>query len=159
MKNVSRITALLIAVLMLCQFIPLAQAEEVNYVTFHVKLHRNVLFSRYSVQVYLDGRLIGTMKQGDQMTFGAYLTAGQHQLRFEGDKDGVSIRTWTLGELQNGTAVSCEIQTHRKRIDLESTSISLPTGTVIKPTEAPGILENQLVQGVVVQIVKYMISR
>ena len=157
MKNVSRITALVVAVLMLCQFIPLAQADEANYVTFHIKLHRNIVFSKYSVQVYLDGRLIGTMKQGDQMTFGAYLSGGQHQLRFEGDKEGVSVRTWTLGTLQDNTVVSCELQTHRKRIDLESTNIALPTGAVIQPTETPGILDHEIVQGVVIEIIRSMI--
>lgn len=89
--------------------------------TFNVSVHHNALFSQYGVTIYFDDVEVAYLNQGDALTFKAYMEADQtHVLRFDPDKEGVPDRIWTISNLQNGSALTCELQTKRDQVEIKS---------------------------------------
>lgn len=128
MKTFRKIVALLFCmILVTTHFTALADTNDPNvfYSTFNVTLHQNAAFSKYGVTVYFDDIEVAYLNQGDVLTFGAYMTDDQaHVLRFDPDKKGVSDRIWTISNLQNGSSLTCEIQTKRNQVKIKSQSLN-----------------------------------
>ena len=154
MKNLTRITAALLVLMLLCPLIPAAQADSGSYVTFHMNVRKNWMLSKYKVFVYLDNQMIGMMDQGDAMTFGAWLTSGMHTLRIEPAKSGAQACTWTLGALQSGTVITCTVHTKRKKVTLDDARVTLPDGKNVQGKADPDFWETAENAGKVLKIVR-----
>lgn len=140
MKLLKKMMALLFCVILVtCSCSALAENEtaaaatgEVIYALVNVQLHRNWALSTYGVTVYFDGIEITHLGQGDPLTFGAYMMRDQvHTLRFKADKAGVPDRCWTVSNLQNGSVLSCEIQSKRNQVRINDYSVSVDDHVVV----------------------------
>lgn len=155
MKKNIRILALVLSLLILAAAcIPAGMAEEnsgVIYGMFHLKLRRNLTLARYGVTVFFDGIEVGHVGQGEQITFGAYMREGaSHILLLRADESAVPDHEWTIASMQNGTAFTCKLKTHRHYIDIPETQISVNGTTVAKV--APDIEKMVKIGGTVVEI-------
>lgn len=129
MKSFKRIFSLLFCLILLAAQIPaFAESREpdVFYATFNISLRHNYIFSQYGVTVYLDDQKVAHMEQGDKLTFGAYMADDRmHTLRFDADKSGIQDRTWTIGNLQHGSVLTCDIRSKRDQIRIDKQDITL----------------------------------
>ncbi len=151
-KGLKRAIALAFcAILLTIQFSVAAVAEDVEvvYATIDIQLHKNWIKSKYDVTVYFDGIEVDTMIQGDLLTFGAYMRSGDmHELRFDAHKDGVPDRCWTIGNLQHGSALTCQIQTKRDQVKIREHSLSVDSKAVF--SVAPDIERQVRIAGTVI---------
>ena len=141
-------------ILIIVQISALAAGCEpsVFYTTFSVNLHYNRQLSTYGVTVYLDGVKVAHLDRGDVTTFGAFMTDDRtHELRFDADKQGVPDRVWTIGNLQNGSVLTCEIQSKRDQVKIRTYDMSVDSSTIISIT--PDIEREVKIAGTMVKMV------
>ena len=114
MKPIRRILSLLLcAALLTALFSSCALAEETVYTTVHLNMHRNRSFAKYGVTVQLDGKPVGHVGQGDQLTFGGYLSVGSpHVISLVPDKASVDTHYIVINSVQSGATVHFTVQTH-----------------------------------------------
>ena len=58
-----------------------------NLLTIDIKCDENLIFSRYDINVLLDGSYIGTISHGSSNTFDLKVSLGSHNIRFENVTD------------------------------------------------------------------------
>ena len=141
-------------ILITVQISALAAGSEpsVFYTTFSVNLHYNRQLSTYGVTVYLDGVKVAHLDRGDVTTFGAFMTDDRtHELRFDADKQGVPDRVWTISNLQNGSVLTCEIQSKRDQVKIRTYDMSVDSSTIISIT--PDIEREVKIAGTMVKMV------
>ena len=106
----------------------LAEEENTSTATFSVWLRQNIILDQFCVAVYLDGKAVGFLDQGDAMTFQACLTDGIHELTFMHGGDGIDDTTLILGGIRDNWHVEIELQTHARSIEIREQRISDATG-------------------------------
>ena len=122
--------------LQLCQLSP-ASAEDTVRVRFTVQLNENVMFAKFGVMVYLDGKPIEFLQQGDRVTFTAALNGAAHEIKIAGGQVGVKPRVLSLGALEDGSRVSCTLQTHMDYIELTEYHVYSASGQERVGSPAP----------------------
>ena len=133
MKNLKKVLALLACLVIIVQITPIAAAEEDTvYVMIQVKLDRNIIKAKYGVTVCVDGVQVYHLRQGEQTTFGAVLTKGKHVISFVADKEKAGTQNWYLGGLIDHTAISCELKTHGKYVEIRKSNVTVPTGEALE---------------------------
>ena len=159
-KGVTTMTLKKFVALMFClilvtvQISALAAGSEPNvfYATFSVNLHYNRQLSTYGVTVYLDGVKVAHLDRGDVTTFGAFMTDDRtHELRFDADKQGVPDRVWTISNLQNGSVLTCEIQSKRNQVKIRTYDMSVDSNSIISIT--PDIEREVRIAGTLIRTV------
>lgn len=155
MKKNLRIHAVILCLLIFATAcVPAGLAEEnpgIIYSMFHLKLRRNTIMARYGVTILFDGIEVGHVEQGEQITFGAYMHEGvSHFLLLRADDPDVPDHEWTISSVQNGTAFTCRIQTHRRYVDIPETLISVNGTTMI--SVSPDIERMVRLGGTVIEI-------
>ena len=105
-----------------------AKAEEAesgwSLVTIEVSLHRNKMIAKYGATVFLDGKQVRHLAQGDLMTVTLLVPCGDHRLSFVPDKDGAKECSWELCFAHEKYTLECEIQTHRNHVALNSHKVT-----------------------------------
>ncbi len=152
MKPLKKITALLFClILIVTQVTAVAEADNVQvfYSTFSITLHYNHFFSQYGVTVYLDDVPVDHLDQGDVATFGAYMADDRmHELRFVADDSTIPDRTWSIGNLQHGSALTCEIQVKHNQVKIKSYDLSVDGENVV--SVSPDTAETVKIIGTVI---------
>ena len=91
-----------------------------SLVTLEISLNRNKCFAKYGVTVFLDGKQVRHLNQGDLMTVTLLVPYGDHRLSFVPDKDGAKKCSWELCFAHEQYTLECEIQTHRKYVAINA---------------------------------------
>ncbi len=86
-----------------------------------VKCNKNLLFSTYDVQVYIDDSLVGTVDHGDECSWDKELTEGSHQIKVckKGDKDIDGTKTF---EVTAETILECTVSTSSSQVEFKEFS-------------------------------------
>lgn len=95
--------------------------EDPKYtVQLFVDCEQNLIFSRYDVDVIVDGDEVGNIEHGSEATFELSLTKGQHELKFEreGDSEPDGRTAFIVGD--EGDKLSYEIKCTSDQIEIES---------------------------------------
>ncbi|MBP5654725.1 MAG: zinc-ribbon domain-containing protein [Clostridiales bacterium] len=119
-------------------------------VLFDVDVNENILFSKYSVVMYVDGKKIATMKQGKFCLKTKTLKSGEHEILFtkRGDK---SITGTTKINVTGDSTFKCRVNTHSDSIEicnqelldhLESTKAVMPDVTEMRLDDALSTLSD-----------------
>lgn len=101
-------------------------------ITVEVECEENWIFSKYDVDVYVDGAFEGTIPHGDNESYSLILTKGTHVIMFESADDD------TLdGEVEIEVSKN---ETFEFKISCSSFGIDVETiqGTTIKPDDSQG---------------------
>ena len=104
--------------------------DEPEYeIIVEVECVENWIFSKYDVEVYVDGNLEGTIPHGDNVTYVLLLTKGTHTITFESADDDTLDGDVQLEISQN--------ETYRFKISCSSFDIDVKTlqGTTTQPDD------------------------
>ena len=130
-KTIKKIIALLFCLILVVSQTAVAEDANVIYSTINIRLRHNHMLSQYGVTVYIDDVEAAHLNQGDMITFGAYMKDNQtHELRFVADKYGVPDRVWTVGNLQQGSVLTCELQSKHNQVRVRQYDLSVNGDTV-----------------------------
>ena len=119
-KTISILLAFLILLTLSVGLLPHAVAEEENVnVRFEIDVNDNLFLAKYGVMVFLDGKPIEFLHQGDAVVFYADINSNaNHVLKFRAGISGVQACIWNVGTLENGSCVFGMIQTHGGSLEL-----------------------------------------
>ena len=92
----------------------------VSLVTMEISLRRNTMIAKYGVTVFLDGKQVRHLNQGDLMTVTLLVPYADHRLSFVPDKAKAKECAWELSLAHEQYTLECEIQTHRKYVAMNS---------------------------------------
>lgn len=83
----------------------------------HVEFKKNVMFSQYDVDVYLDDTFIASLPHGRNFDGILLVSEGKHMLTFykAGDR---KVRGTISFEVKGDAALLCEIETQSKKVDI-----------------------------------------
>ena len=98
------------------------QEEEMQVEKFTVQVEiaceENLLFSRYDVNIFIDGELLGTLEHGATDTYTAELVEGEHTLKAEKEDESVVDGTVEF-EVSENTELSYQLSLSRDQIEIE----------------------------------------
>ena len=105
-------------------------------VSIEIECVENLIFSKYDVEVYIDGELEGTIPHGDKETYSVVLTKGKHTISFESAEDD------TLGgevevEISKNETLKFKISCSSSGIGVETISGTTTTEKPEEPSESP----------------------
>ena len=98
------------------------QEEKMQVEKFAVQVEiaceENLLFSRYDVNIFIDGELLGTLEHGATDTYTAELVEGEHTLKAEKEDESVVDGTVEF-EVSENTELSYQLSLSRDQIEIE----------------------------------------
>ncbi len=103
-----------------------------NTVILSIRLNRNFLIAKHTVDVYMDGTKIGFIGQGECMTVGVVLSGGYHELTFRDAEDPSTVQgRWVVGVLPDQCCISCTVQTHLLYVEVRDQKLTTGEGIMI----------------------------
>lgn len=115
---------LAVALLMPAMFISRSEAEENesgwSLVTLEISLRRNKTIAKHGVTIYLDGKQVRHLNQGEMATLNLLVRKGDHRLLFVPDSAKSEECAWELSLLHDEYTLECTLQTHRRYVELKS---------------------------------------
>ncbi len=118
----------------------ISEPESQNVVTYSVKLDvdcvENLFFSRYDVNVFVDGKEVGTLDHGSQDSYNVNLPAGRHSLSFEKEDDS-SIDGSVKFDVSNDTSLKYKISCTMDQISVAE----LTTDTSVEDINSNTVVE------------------
>ncbi|MBR0405270.1 MAG: hypothetical protein IJI68_08740 [Eggerthellaceae bacterium] len=91
--------------------------QELLAVHFGVEYESNIIFAKYDVDIAIDGKVVGTVSQGDSYTHVVDLSEGTHEVSFRraGESDSYADTRFNLKE---ESYYECRIKAHDSSIDI-----------------------------------------
>lgn len=107
-------------------------------VNIEIECVENLIFSKYDVEVYIDGEFEGTILHGDNETYSVFLTKGKHTISFESADDD-TLDGKVEVEISKNETLKFKISCSSLGIDVETIA---DTTTTEKPEESDKSSEN-----------------
>ncbi len=145
MKRKLKIISLLVIVAMLFAFSGCytkkekTQPVDQNYqfaVTVSVNCAKNLIFSRYDVDVFFDGRELGKLNHGDSKDFSCRANEGTYTIKFaEHGSNGVygTVKAEILADTKLTYNISC----YKDKIEVETVSVDADVELTVDQVKAP----------------------
>lgn len=77
----------------------------------------NLVFAKYNINIYLDGTLVGTVKNGDVFTKQMDIAVGKHALKFMSASD-TKIYSENEFTISKDSTLKCKLKAHEAKIEI-----------------------------------------
>ncbi len=104
--------------------------------TLNAKSYTNLIFSKYDINVFMDGEKIGSMENGETKTFTATKNAGEHVLRFESAEDANVFGECYIYFDGNASA-NISVYSHSEKISIEDYVVNGAGQVISSMSEMP----------------------